>query len=152
MNLTEPIQKEEFMSAQIPANNNQVNPSANSSGPDKRYFPRWEVSNKIKYIVGSEMDFHECISRDLSCAGLSMLAKDSRLAPAQKVKLKVELSTKAAVEVQGRVVWNRPLRDGNLVGINFEDINAQAQEIILQHAFEVKKRDLVDHWFRGWEK
>ena len=40
---------------------------------------------------------------------------------------------------------------GNIVGIDFCETSEEVKETILNYAFEVKRQDLVKHWFRGWK-
>lgn len=118
---------------------------------EKRYFPRWEVNNRICYRLAPEHAVHECRSRDLNCCGACLLTNQS-LSPDQKIKLTVYLEDDVAVHVEGIVLWSRSNHDHQfLVGVNFMETSKRIQDLILDHAFEIKKKDLVKHWFKGWE-
>ncbi len=119
--------------------------------PDKRYLPRWAVHNRISYFTLEEGNTKECVSLDLSSVGICLQTKEC-LPVNQKVKMVIHLSEQASFEVLGNVRWSRQTAEGNQAGIIFEKITPHDQELILQHAFEVKHEDLVKHWFSGWEK
>ena len=126
-------------------NNNPI-PAAKS---DKRYLPRWQVNNRVILTVQGETLSHEGISRDVNSTGASLTTK-TNLASKQKVKLKIYLSEDTIVKVEGRIIWNHPEGDGYLLGINFENLSRESQDILLQYAYEIKKDDIVKHWFTGW--
>lgn len=117
---------------------------------DQRYLPRWNVNNRIICKL-PKADVHECITRDLSCTGASLFTS-AKIASKQKVSLTVHLTNLISFEVQGRVLWNKSADNGHLVGVVFEDVSQEIQELILQHAFEVRREDLRKHWFSGWDK
>lgn len=119
---------------------------------DQRYLPRWEVKNRVVYRLNDEARPHEGQSKDLSCTGACIRTKD-KLSPNQKVKLTIYLSDETAVQVEGQIVWNKPSQDHeSLVGVMFVNTTQKTQDLILKHAFEIKKDELVKHWFSGWEK
>lgn len=119
-------------------------------GNDQRYFPRWQVNNRIVYRCDGEMHPREARSRDLSCAGICLMAPHS-LHPAPKIKLKIYLFDDKSIEVEGHTVWTKTIADGHLVGIIFDNTNSETQNVILQYAFEFKKKDVIRHWFEGWD-
>ena len=122
-----------------------------NSGGDKRYLPRWEVNNKVVYRLGNQREAHECTSKDISCTG-ACLQSEIHLPKNSKVDLTIHLSPKSSINVQGHIVWNKDAEGKFLAGVVFENIPAASQEMILKHAFEIKKEDLVRHWFSGWTK
>ena len=124
-----------------------------TSGFDKRYFPRWEVNKRIVYQLSHNPTEKEAQALDMSCAGVRLLSEEPLL-PTQKLKLNVFLGKVHVVAVTGRVVWikhNSKYNKHNEAGIAFDDIDQKTQKIILDHAFALKKNDLVDHWFKGWD-
>ena len=142
---------------------------------ERRYFPRWTVEHKVIYkkiAAGNGFAaasnhhpeekspslkikketppvYHEGFSRDIGCEGTSLYTDES-LAPSQKLKLLVYLSEDVAVQVDGTVLWQQPAEKQNLLGVRFENVTSQVQNLILQHAFECKKEDLQRNWFAGW--
>lgn len=120
-----------------------------ASASDKRYLPRWQVKNRVTYRFNGDIAHHEARTRDLSCAGASIL---SPFPITQKLKMKIYLFEDDSVEVEGQPVWAEETRDGHLTGINFLNTSTDIQNKILQYAFEIKKDDVVKHWFEGWKK
>lgn len=139
------------MLGQNPPKKSFESSAAKSNGADKRYLPRWEVKNRIYYKLENEDKFQEGLSKDLSCSGACLLTKKS-LPKNQKVKLTICLENEQKVEVNGEVLWNKAFEGDNLVGIAFYNTSQKAQELILKHAFELKKTDVIKHWFKGWNK
>jgi len=120
------------------------------SGRDKRYLPRWEVSNRILYQVQGDGQRKESLSHDLSCAGASILTEES-ITPNEKLQLTIYLDREVSVRVDGRVCWSVPVAKKHLIGINFEQTSRKAQDLILKYAFELDRAKLVRHWFKGWD-
>jgi c-di-GMP-binding flagellar brake protein YcgR len=119
---------------------------------DKRYLPRWQVKNRIVFRLDGQTIFHQAQSRDLSAAGVSLVSAFP-LNLQQKLKLRIYLLEEdKSIEVEGRPVWVRETVEGYLAGVHFCDTTAEIQNQILQYAFEIKKSDVVNHWFEGWEK
>ncbi len=116
---------------------------------DQRYIPRWQIDNRIFYRLDNDSELQEGRSRDLSCAGIC-LQTEQELLPEQKMKLKVYLSRNKSVDLQGHILWSRKIPQGFLAGIAFDDIKPENQDVILDYAFEIKRSDLVNHWFKGW--
>lgn len=130
----------------------QKNNLSTAKPQDNRYFPRWEVANRVLYRIGKS-PFKEAQTQDLSCAG-ACISMDDVPIPNQEVNLKIYLDgSKEAVEVKGTIVWmNTAPGEQYQAGVIFSNVSKQAQEKILDHAFTIKKQDLVDHWFKGWSK
>lgn len=124
-------------------------PELKMSLPDKRYLPRWKVTNKIDFLNNTDAGQEECMSNDLSSVGICLQTKES-LPIDQHVKLVVHLARETSFPVEGRVLWSRPANGGYHSGVVFENITPHDQELILQYAFEVRHDDLVKHWFNGW--
>ena len=120
-----------------------------SRGVDKRYLPRWVVENKVLYRPENKSAYQETASRDINCTGASFYCKEDVL-PRQKIKMVMYLSQTIAVEVTGTVLWKKDGDKQNLLGVRFEEIPPNVQDIILQYALEYKKEDLTRHWFKGW--
>ena len=120
-------------------------------GTDQRYFPRWEVKNRVVYQTATEEVETECESKDLSCAGICIATKE-KLTPQQRVKLTIYLAQEKMVNVEGNVIWNRPWGTRNFAGIVFANMSVATQELILRHAFTIKKNEVIHHWFEGWDQ
>ena len=127
-----------------------TNPQKLSRGPDKRYFPRWSVQNKILYRKEENSTYQEALSKDINGSGACFSCPE-KIKPSTKINLLLYLADSVAVEVTGRVLWNKDGDSHNLVGVRFENTAAQVQEMILQYAFECKPEDFMRHWFKGWE-
>ncbi len=125
-------------------------PNRKGAQKDQRYIPRWEVNNRILYQLPDEENAREARTRDLSCAGIC-LQTDQDLGEQKKVRLTIYLSGKKSIQVDGQIRWTRKTSQGTMVGVIFENIQPEDQELILDYAFEVKKDDLVKHWFQGWD-
>ncbi len=133
----------------IEDNNNPVSCAGFSA--EKRYFPRWQVKNRIVYHFEGQDHFHEARSRDLSCAGVSLVSQFP-LTKEQKLKMRIYLFEDKTVEVEGCPVWVKETEEGYLSGVHFTNSTAEIQNKILEYAFEIKKQDVVKHWFEGWKK
>ena len=131
--------------------NSRTTSDQDSPKADKRYLPRWQVNNRVSCTLLGERHSHAGVSRDLNCMGMSFIS-ETRFLPNQKVKLKIHLSEDTVVKVEGYIVWTRSAGDGFASGILFENLSLEAQDLLLQYAYEIKKDDVVDHWFTGWSK
>src|SRR3989338_1769499 len=80
---------------------------------ERRYLPRWVVSNKVLYRVNDHALSQECVSKDISCNGISIVT-DELLPTDQKVKLTIYLEGDLVVRVEGSVIWNRLDNNHNL--------------------------------------
>ncbi len=116
---------------------------------DKRYLPRWQVKNRIVYHLEGQSSFHNAQSRDISAAGVSLLTQFP-LTKDQKLRLRIYLFDDKIVEVEGSPIWVKETDEGYLAGVGFLNTTTQIQNQILQYAFEIKKSDVVNHWFEGW--
>ena len=145
-----PLEKEVVVSekSEKPGKSQRI-PSSRSS--DHRYLPRWQVNNRIFYRLEKHTKAHECQSKDLSCMGACLATKES-LDPNQKVQLTIYLTEDQPIEVNGHIVWNAKTSGENLAGVIFDNLSLKSQDMILKYAFEIKKEDLINHWFKGWEK
>ena len=70
----------------------------------------------------------------------------------QKINLTIYLTDSVSVKVVGNVLWCKKIPKGILAGVIFEDTKPKTQQTILDYAFEIKRDDLVNHWFKGWDK
>lgn len=130
---------------------NEIPQATAGSSADKRYFPRWQVKNRILYRFDGESNVHEARTRDLSCTGVSLVSHLA-VAPHQKLKLRIYLFENDSIEVEGHPVWSEETLEGHVLGVNFTNTTSDIQDKILQYAFEIKKNDVVNHWFDGWKK
>jgi hypothetical protein len=118
---------------------------------DQRYLPRWEVRNRVKYAVSESDELNECETRDLSCSG-ACLKLAQILMPGQAIRMKIFLNEDTIVNVMGHVAWNRIAEDGRYAGIRFDVKSLDAQQELLDYAFEIKPDEVVKHWFSGWDE
>ena len=125
----------------------QNSSSKQYSGPDQRYLPRWEMESSVLFQLVDNPTGGEGVMKDLNCSGASVCS-DKSFAPNQKISLKIKLSEHQIINVTGRIVWIRPSVQQNTMGIHFYNVTEEAQEMILQHAFELKRHELVQHWWR----
>ncbi len=127
-----------------------ASPQEISVKQDKRYLPRWQVNNRVLCTPQGEHRSYEAVSRDLNCMGIC-ITTTADFSMNQKLKLKIHISDDTIVKIEGRVVWIHSSKDDELMGIAFENINQDTQELLLQYAYEIKKNDIIKHWFTGWE-
>ena len=114
---------------------------------DKRNLPRWEVANRVLYLLDNEPSAQETLSVNLSCAGLC-LTTPKPLPVQKKIRMKIYLSEGTVVLAAGYIVWSKTEKGQNLAGVSFSDISPKAQDLILEHAFEIKPEDIkVKYWF-----
>ena len=118
---------------------------------DQRYFPRWEVENRVLYQLEDQMDTLEAQTIDLSCAG-ACLTVPKTIRPQQTIKLVIYLSPNKFINVNGKIIWTKSVGGEQQIGIQFENISLKNQDIILQHAFEVRHDQVTRNWFKGWER
>ena len=119
--------------------------NSQTRGAEKRYIPRWIVQNKVLYRRENNPAYQETSSRDINCSGASFYCKEDVL-PRQKIKMVMYLSETIAVEVSGTVLWEKNADQKKLIGVRFEEITPNVQDMILQYAFEYKKEDLTQRW------
>jgi hypothetical protein len=131
-------------------NNMDKNIAKSVKSQDKRYLPRWEVKNRILCVPEKDAPVQECESRDISSLG-ACLSTQENIPIDQKIKLKIYLTEKRSFDVDARIKWKKTTAEGYSIGVIFEDVTPEIQELILSYAFEVKRDDVVRHWFRGWE-
>lgn len=118
---------------------------------DKRHLPRWEVATRVLYLLDNEFTAQETLSRNLSCAGICLTASEY-IPVNRKIRLKIYLTESTVVLADGQVVWSKSESGHNLAGVKFSDISLKSQELILEHAFEIRRADMVKYWFQGWDK
>ena len=122
---------------------------------ERRNFPRWAMVSRIFYQMGNDTTIHESQSVNISATGICFTTPE--LMPENiRIKMKIFLSDEAVIPVSGQIIWSKSEngdgRPSHQAAIRFSDISPRAQELILEHAFEVKKQDMVKYWFQGWEK
>ncbi|MDP8265099.1 MAG: PilZ domain-containing protein [Candidatus Aceula lacicola] len=122
--------------------------SSRQQSDDGRYFPRWEVANKITYKHERGVNFHECVSRDISNTGVCLRTYE-KIQPQEKLLMTIELSDGASIQVQGRALWEKHDAKDFLVGLRFEDISEKIQEMIFNCAFECQKGQFQEKWYEG---
>lgn len=117
---------------------------------DERYFPRWEARNRVVYQRPLHASSNEGHTKDLSCAGACIFVKEP-LPLRQRLKLTIYLSPRTKLDIQGTVVWQNASSPPFQTGIAFYNTPHEAQDMILEHAFEINRRKITDYWFKGWE-
>lgn len=126
-------------------------PTTNSSNDsDKRYFPRWEVNNRVVYHLEGEKNPHAGQTKDLSCAGACIVG-ETHIAPQQKMKISIQLAEGVKVTLNARVLWMKTENNQTHMGIAFYNTPDEVQNLILQHAFELDKDKVLKYWFKGWD-
>lgn len=122
--------------------------SYSESTNDGRYFPRWESANKITYKKERGVNFHECVSRDISNTGVCLRTYE-KIVPNEKLLMTIQLEDGLSVQAQGRTVWEKNEGGDFLVGVRFEDISQKAQDMIFNCAFETSPQKFKKQWFSG---
>jgi hypothetical protein len=132
----------------MPSPIQENNPGTNNS--DKRYFPRWEVTNRVTFRLDGQEDIRlEAKTKDLSCAGACILTQQ-KIPEDQKLKLVIELADGSHIRVNGRSVWSRFWEKNYEIGISFLDSSDKMRELILENAYELNQNEIYQHWFKGW--
>lgn len=131
------------MCAQSPENNI-------SKGIDMRYFPRWEVNNRVSYHLEGHKESYEGKTKDISCAG-ACIAGNGQVTLHQKIELTLQLNDVTRVKLKGHILWVKIENNQPQMGVTFYDTPDEVQNLILQHAFEVDKEQVVKQWYKGWE-
>ena len=121
-----------------------------NAASDHRYFPRWDVRNRVLYKSESDPHPRYGHTKDLSCAGACVYLEE-RLSPHQRVTLNIHLSPKTVVGLQGTVIWQDVATSPYLTGISFYETSDDAQEVILEHAFGLNRKKILEHWYKGWD-
>ena len=125
--------------------------SNNLQDSDNRYFPRWEVQKNILFEVQDRYgEFHSGTTRDLSCSG-ACLTLPKRITPNQKINLTIFLSENKYVHVQGNIVWVKNSGREVQAGVAFYNTSPLAQDMLLEHAFELNRNELKERLFKGWD-
>ena len=116
---------------------------------DRRYLPRWEVDNKIRYQKENDAPYQECRSKDINCSGACMRTSED-IPLNQALNLTIYLADGIEpIYVHGHTRW-RVVRDNeSLVGIQFDRINDKTSDRIFQYAFEYKREELMKRWFKS---
>ena len=121
-----------------------------SDQSERRYFPRWKVDKEVIYRLSHLPAEKTARTIDLSCRGACILSSEPLL-PTQRIALSIILNKAKIAHVNGRVAWIRHFPQQNEAGISFDEIDEETQNMILEHAFNFKKEDLVNYWFKGWD-
>lgn len=114
-----------------------------------RYFPRWEVNNRVLYRTDGDKELYEGKTKDISCAGARIVG-GTQGSPHQKIKMSVQLSEGTTIRLTARILWVKCDVEKPEMGVIFCDISDDIQDSILQHAFEIDKDKVVKQWFKGW--
>lgn len=150
------LQKSTFLkdaerSTNIKDSNMYDNNHQEMKNEEKRYLPRWQVRNRVFYKLDNFATPNEAITRDISCSGVSILI-DKSIFPKQDIELTIFLEKDLAIRVDGHVAWIKTIGDKNVLGIKFARISQEAQNIVLEHAFELGSKDVeTNPWFKDWK-
>ena len=119
---------------------------------DQRYFPRWNVNNRVIYRTESSPDqqLRHGHSKDLSCAGACLYLKEF-LPPRQKITLNIFLSPETGIDLRATVVWQKADDVAYLTGVAFYETSDEAQQQILERAFQLERPKILEHWYKGWD-
>ena len=128
----------------------EVPESDTLNSTDRRYLPRWEINNRVLYRLDDHGQTYIGCLKDLSSSG-ACVHVDQNLPLNQKLNLTIRLSEVRIVNVEGKVVWNDDIKNHHYIGIHFQNVTDHAQQLILDHAFELNHEEVVNHWFKGWE-
>ena len=120
------------------------------SSSDARYFPRWEVDERALCLLDGEIEAREGKAKDISCAGACIVG-DWQIAPHQKVQLTIQLAKGTKIRLNGYIRWVKSNKTQREMGVTFYDTSDEIQDLILQHAFEVDKKKVINQWYKGWE-
>ena len=116
---------------------------------EQRFLPRWIVNRRVLYQKESEPFFKECRSKNIHCDGACITPPEG-LYPNDKLTLAIYLSDDVAVHVQATVRWVMNHAQDYIVGLQFKNVPAKVQDMILQFAFSCNKEAMIKHWFQGW--
>jgi c-di-GMP-binding flagellar brake protein YcgR len=117
---------------------------------DMRYFPRWEVNNRVLYHLEGDKKQHEGQTKDISCAG-ACITGAKEISPHQKIEVTVNLADGVKVKLKAHILWVRIENNHASMGVTFYDTPDEAQNLILQHAFELDRDKFVQQLYKGWE-
>lgn len=122
---------------------------------EKRHCPRWAVVSRIFYQLNGDTTIHERQSVNISATGICFTTPEL-LYENTRIKMRIFISDENVLPVGGQVIWSRSEngdgRPSYQAAIRFSDISPETQEMILAHAFEVKRQDVVNYWFQGWDR
>jgi c-di-GMP-binding flagellar brake protein YcgR len=128
----------------------QINNLPSPEEKDMRYFPRWEVNNRVSYYLEGENTPHQGRTKDISCAG-ACIAGIHEILPHQKIKVTVELANHVKIDLKAHVLWVKTEDNKPVMGITFYDTPDTTQDLILKHAFELNRERFVRQLYKGWE-
>ncbi len=117
---------------------------------DQRYFPRWNVNNRVLYKHDSTPQLRHGHTKDLSCAGACLYLKEF-LPLQQKITLSIYLSPKTGIDLQATIIWQKAEDMAYLTGVAFYETSDEAQQQILEHAFQSERPKILEHWYKGWD-
>ncbi len=123
-----------------------------SKDADQRYFPRWDVSNKILYRKENDTVLKGCISRNINCTGACLVTQDE-MTPSESLQLTIQLAEDMEpIHVQGRVRWVVKSHAENWVGVQFDEVTDKTTGLIFNYAFEYKKDEILNRWYGNSSK
>lgn len=124
--------------------------SKKSNQPERRGLPRWKLDKEVIYRVSHQPNEKTARTIDLSCRGACILSSEPLL-PTQRIDLSIIIDKLNVARMSGHVAWIRHFPQKNEAGICFDDIDEDTQHMILEHAFNCRKEDVVNYWFSGWD-
>lgn len=103
---------------------------------DQRYMPRWQTNRRAYYRSVNSNTLYRTQLKDLHLDGACICAFHE-IQVNQKLDLKILLSSFESVEASGTVIWKRTTADNQCyAGVAFDPLTPQAQDRIVQYAFE----------------
>ena len=127
-----------------------INAIHHNTYTQRRQAPRWAFISRIFYQMENDTVVRESQSVNISTAGMCFTTP-RLIAENTRVKMKLFLSDKTVVRVDGLVVWSRCDKNGRYqAAIQFSDIAPETQDLILAHAFDKSLEGSAKYWFRGW--
>ena len=122
----------------------------NDSASERRYLPRWEVNNRIQYQLGPYADQLEGATKDLNSSGASVVVGRDPLVY-KRIRMTVYLDKNVSFDVDGNIMWTKKENDQYVLGVRFQNLTPEAQDLILEHAFRIDKKKFLKHLFKGWQ-
>jgi len=131
---------------------NAISNEQKFASSERRYLPRWEAQGKLFYRKEKDEVPAQACSKDINASGMCFNTNDD-ISLDQKLDLVVYLAEDIEpIDAVGRVVWQSKSEKGNLFGVRFERISKKSQDLVFNYAFEYKRDQLKQRWFKDcWQ-
>ncbi len=116
---------------------------------EKRQAPRWEIDGRVWYQLENETEIKEAKALNLTCTGIGICSTGD-LAPLQKIKITFFLNLQQPLSVKGTACWSKKSGHEIFAGITFNNPHHETQNLILQYALDLNRKEVIKHWFKGW--